>query len=103
MVDFILKFLGIPFMQPLTFWFLLGLAFAVSVASGWIADAITGSQSFGIAMNALLLFIGALITFVGWQYLRLPFSGQYVYFFIVAIGFFPACQLLLCIYLKRFF
>jgi uncharacterized membrane protein YeaQ/YmgE (transglycosylase-associated protein family) len=103
MVDVILKFLGIPFMQPLTFWFLAGIAFALSVASGWIADEIMGSLTLGIAINAVVLLLGALLTLFGWRYFGMPLQNHYVYLFIVAVGFFPACFLLLVVFLKRFF
>lgn len=102
MVDFVLNILGIPYLRPITFWFMVGIAFAVSVASGWIADAIMGNLSFGIALNALILITGAVLTLFGWRYFNMPLNGHFVYVFILALGFVPSCILLLSVFLRRF-
>ena len=103
MFDVILKFFGIPFISPLTFWFLLGLAFSVAVAAGWIADAIMENLSFGIPLNSILLCVGAVLTFSVWRYLNLPMQREFMFLFIAGLGFFSASFLLACVFLKRFF
>jgi uncharacterized membrane protein YeaQ/YmgE (transglycosylase-associated protein family) len=103
MIDTVLGFLGIPYMSSTAFWFLSAIAFSLAIATGWMADALMGDHSFGIPINAVLIAVGALVTYFSWRYAGLPFQHNYLYFFIGALGFGSALFLLICSFLKRFF
>jgi uncharacterized membrane protein YeaQ/YmgE (transglycosylase-associated protein family) len=102
MVDMVLHFLGIPYMSQTAFWFLAAIAFSLSVAFGWLADALMDDLSFGIPFNAVLLTIGALGTYFLWRYAGLSFQHQFLYMFIGTLGFGSAIFLLFCVFLRRF-
>jgi uncharacterized membrane protein YeaQ/YmgE (transglycosylase-associated protein family) len=103
MVNTVLVLLGIPYMSSTAFWFLAAIAFSLAIATGWMADALMEDMSFGIPVNAVLLAIGALATYVAWRYAGLPFQHNYLYFFIGALGLGSACFLLFCAFMRRFF
>lgn len=66
-MDSVFALLGYPNLPASQMLVIAGLAWASSLCLAWIADAILGDGVFGVMLNALILFGGAVLGVLLWR------------------------------------
>jgi uncharacterized membrane protein YeaQ/YmgE (transglycosylase-associated protein family) len=98
----VLMFLGLPYMDTLTMVVVLGLAFSAAVISGWLADVIMGQNSFGIAMNGVVMVIGAIIGLFLLKYSGFQYRASFLVVAMTCASISAVVLLLLFAFLRRY-
>jgi uncharacterized membrane protein YeaQ/YmgE (transglycosylase-associated protein family) len=80
----------------------LGLAFSAAVISGWIADAIMGQNSFGIAMNGMVLIAGGILGLFLLKYSGFQYKTTFLVVAMTCAAISAVVLLLLFAFLRRY-
>lgn len=98
----ILTFLGLPYMGTMTLLVVMGLAFCAAVVFGWIADTIMAQNSFGIAINGIILIVGAVIGLLILKHLSVQIKVDSTILYMMFAGVTAVVLLLIMTLLRRY-
>jgi hypothetical protein len=69
---------------------------------GYIGDTILEANSFGVAMNGVLMLTGALATLILWRYFEVGFRNELLLMSLVAAGFGGGVLLMASVVMRRY-
>jgi hypothetical protein len=69
---------------------------------GYIGDTILEANSFGVAMNGVLMLAGAIMTLILWRYFEVGFRNEFLPMSLVAAGFGGGAMLMGSVIMRRY-